>query len=67
MVKTILGGVTVSGGNYNIKDLWVSIFCYIMIMYTFRNDNDNYPGPDMDKAYKIIQFHRTLNVKSSKE
>ena len=36
MVKTIIGGVTVSWGNYNTKDLWVAIFCYVMIMYTIR-------------------------------
>ena len=50
MVKTIVGGVTVSWGNYNTKDLWVAIFCYIMIMYTLHNYNDNCPGPEMDKA-----------------
>ena len=52
------------GGN-NTKDLCVAIFCNIMIMYSLRNDNDNYPGPDMDKAY--IPFYWTLNVKNSKE
>ena len=31
MVKTIVGGVTVSWGDYKTKDMWVAIFCYIMI------------------------------------
>ena len=34
MVKTIVGGVTVSWGDYKTKDLWVAIFCYIMIMHS---------------------------------
>ena len=55
MVKTIVGGVTVSWGNYNTKDLWVAIFCYIMIINTLHNYNDNCPGLEIDKAN--IPFH----------
>ena len=47
MVKTIVGGVTVSWGDYKTKDLWVAIFCYIMIMYTLHKYNDNCPGPEI--------------------
>ena len=50
MVKTIVGGVTVSWDDYKAKDLSVAIFCYIMIMYTLHNYSDNCPGPKMDKA-----------------
>ena len=50
MVKTIVGGVTVSWDDYKAKDLWVAIFCYIMIMYTLHSYSDNCPGPKMDKA-----------------
>ena len=39
-----------SHGDYKTKDLWDAIFCYIMIMYTLHNYNDNCPGPEMDKA-----------------
>ena len=50
MVKTIVGGVTVLWGDYKTKDLWVAIFCYIMILYTLHKYKDNCPGPEMDKA-----------------
>ena len=50
MVKTIVGGVTVSCADYKTKELWVAIFYYIMIMYTLHKYNDNCPVPEMDKA-----------------
>ena len=62
MVKAIVGGVTVSWGDYKTKDLCVAIFCYIMIMYTLHKYNDNCPSPEMDKA-KIIRFIECQNSK----
>ena len=49
------GGGAVSRSHYNTKDLWVTIFCYIMIINTLCNDNDDCSGINMNKTY--IPFH----------
>ena len=46
-------GVNLRGSNATTENM-VATFVNIMIMYSLHNNNENYPGPDMDKAYVLV-------------
>ena len=65
MVKAFVEeGESQGVATYATKENIGRHLCHIMIMYSLHDNKDNYPGPNMDKAYVLV--HSIFNTKHSK-